>query len=81
VLRSKVTEEGLKMATDTSGAVRVHLSAAEFMSLKAVDFAPFLAAKIVSEHSEKLLRMRFIASVPGGYEITVAGRNRIGEGS
>jgi hypothetical protein len=69
------------MATDRSGAVRVHLSTAEFTSLKAVDFAPFLAAKIVAEHSEKLLRVRFITVIPGGYAITVAGKNRIAEGS
>jgi hypothetical protein len=60
--------------------MRIHLSTAEFTSLKAVDFAPFLAAKIAAEHSEKLLRVRFIAVVPGGYEITVAGRKRISEG-
>jgi hypothetical protein len=62
-------------------SVRIYLSTAEFNSLKAVEFSPFLAGKIAAEHSEKLLRVRFISVVPNGYEVTIAGRNRIFEGS
>jgi len=62
-------------------SVRIYLSTAEFNSLKAVEFSPFLAGKIAAEHSEKLLRVRFISVVPNGYEVTIAGRKRIFEGS
>jgi hypothetical protein len=57
------------------------LSIEEFASLKIVGAGPFPVTAMAVPHSEKLVHLRYIEAVLGGFEMTPTGRFRIAIGS
>ena len=57
-----------------------YLSGGEFSALQSVGLKTLTRPRISAQHSEKLLRLRFIAMVSGHYEATAAGLSRIASG-
>jgi|GEM_PF-6844039 len=63
-------------------AVGIHLSAEEFASLSEMGAALVLGApQVPSAQLSKLLRLKFIYPVIGGFEATASGKLRIAAGS
>jgi hypothetical protein len=58
-----------------------YLSGEEFSSLQSVGLKTLTRPRIPAQHSEKLLRLRFIAVVSGHNEATVTGLLRIADGN
>jgi len=57
------------------------LSAAEFASLRVAGKGPFPVPDRSIAHSKKLLELKLITEVPGGFAMTSAGRFKIAVGS